>query len=65
MTQLRLCIVRRSGLILLESAPNGLDPADVKHDLEKARTNALGATSREAILVTRLRMMNFNADQCA
>lgn len=65
MTQLRLCIVRRSGLILLESAPNGLDPADVKHDLEKARTNASGATSREAILVTRLRMMNFNADQCA
>ncbi|EIT77795.1 Zn2+ transporter ZNT1 [Aspergillus oryzae 3.042] len=50
-TQLRLCIVRRSGLILLESAPNGLDPADVKHDLEKARTNASGATSREAILV--------------
>ncbi|KAE8307464.1 cation efflux protein [Aspergillus transmontanensis] len=50
-TQLRLCIVRRSGLILLESAPNGLDPADVKHDLEKARTNASGAASGEAILV--------------
>ncbi|KAE8397205.1 cation diffusion facilitator family metal ion transporter [Aspergillus pseudonomiae] len=30
-----LPLVRRSGLILLESAPNGLDPADVKHDLEK------------------------------
>ncbi|KAE8131519.1 cation efflux family-domain-containing protein [Aspergillus pseudotamarii] len=39
----RLCIVRRSGLILLESAPNGLDPADVKHDLEKARINASGS----------------------
>ncbi|KAE8334440.1 hypothetical protein BDV24DRAFT_172558 [Aspergillus arachidicola] len=49
--QLRLCIVRRSGLILLESAPSGLDPADVKHDLEKARTNASGAASGEAILV--------------
>ncbi|KAL3460513.1 cation efflux protein [Aspergillus heterothallicus] len=30
-----LPLVRQSGLILLESAPNGLDPADVKHDLEK------------------------------
>ena len=28
-------LVRQSGLILLESAPNKLDPADVKHDLEK------------------------------
>ncbi|BCS30398.1 putative di-, tri-valent inorganic cation transporter [Aspergillus puulaauensis] len=28
-------LVRQSGLILLESAPNGLDHADVKHDLEK------------------------------
>ncbi|GAB1199724.1 hypothetical protein APSETT444_009081 [Aspergillus pseudonomiae] len=34
--------MRRSGLILLESAPNGLDPADVKHDLEKARIPASG-----------------------
>ncbi|KAB8253907.1 cation efflux protein [Aspergillus pseudonomiae] len=41
-TRLRLCTVRRSGLILLESAPNGLDPADVKHDLEKARIPASG-----------------------
>ncbi|KAE8156699.1 cation efflux family-domain-containing protein [Aspergillus tamarii] len=46
----RLCIVRRSGLILLESAPNGLDPADVKHDLEKVRINASGSVSGEAIL---------------
>ncbi|KAF7591334.1 hypothetical protein BBP40_001658 [Aspergillus hancockii] len=30
-----LPLVRRAGLILLESAPNGVDPADVKHDLEK------------------------------
>ncbi|KAL2810875.1 cation efflux protein [Aspergillus granulosus] len=30
-----LPLIRQSGLILLESAPNGLDPADVKHDLEK------------------------------
>ncbi|KAL2838357.1 cation efflux protein [Aspergillus pseudoustus] len=30
-----LPLARQSGLILLESAPNGLDPADVKHDLEK------------------------------
>ncbi|OJJ55731.1 hypothetical protein ASPSYDRAFT_71397 [Aspergillus sydowii CBS 593.65] len=30
-----LPLVRQSGLILLESAPNGLDHADVKHDLEK------------------------------
>ncbi|KAE8362679.1 cation efflux family-domain-containing protein [Aspergillus caelatus] len=43
MTQLRLYIVRRSGLILLESAPNGLDPADVKHDLEKACIIASGS----------------------
>ncbi|OJJ46393.1 hypothetical protein ASPZODRAFT_96615 [Penicilliopsis zonata CBS 506.65] len=28
-------IVRRAGLILLESAPNGVDLGDVKHDLEK------------------------------
>ncbi|KAL4787581.1 cation efflux protein [Aspergillus varians] len=28
-------LVRQSGLILLESAPKGLDLADVKHDLEK------------------------------
>ncbi|KAL2832438.1 cation efflux protein [Aspergillus cavernicola] len=28
-------LVRQSGLILLESAPNGLNLADVKHDLEK------------------------------
>ncbi|KAF9892335.1 hypothetical protein FE257_002112 [Aspergillus nanangensis] len=27
--------VRQAGLILLESTPNGLDPTDVKHDLEK------------------------------
>jgi len=27
--------VRRSGVILLESAPNGVDLGDVKHDLEK------------------------------
>lgn len=27
--------VRRAGLILLESAPNGLDLSDVQHDLEK------------------------------
>ncbi|KAH8430288.1 putative di-, tri-valent inorganic cation transporter [Aspergillus melleus] len=27
-------LVRRSGHILLESAPDGVDPADVKHDLE-------------------------------
>ncbi|KAL4976576.1 cation efflux protein [Aspergillus desertorum] len=30
-----LPFIRQSGLILLESAPNKLDPADVKHDLEK------------------------------
>ncbi|KAB8231108.1 cation diffusion facilitator family transporter [Aspergillus alliaceus] len=30
-----LPLVRRSGLILLESAPNDVDPADVKHDLER------------------------------
>ncbi|CEL02372.1 hypothetical protein ASPCAL03543 [Aspergillus calidoustus] len=30
-----LPLVRQSGLILLESAPKGLNPADVKHDLEK------------------------------
>ncbi|KAL2838393.1 cation efflux protein [Aspergillus pseudodeflectus] len=30
-----LPLVRQSGLILLESAPKGLKPADVKHDLEK------------------------------
>ncbi|KAL4993481.1 cation efflux protein [Aspergillus recurvatus] len=30
-----LPLIRQSGLILLESAPNKLDPADVKHDLEK------------------------------
>ncbi|OGM40966.1 cation diffusion facilitator family metal ion transporter [Aspergillus bombycis] len=46
-----LPLVRRSGLILLESAPNGLDPADVKHDLEKARIRASGSVSEEAILV--------------
>ncbi|BCS11387.1 hypothetical protein ALUC_40727A [Aspergillus luchuensis] len=28
-------LVRRCGLILLESAPNGVDVEDVKHDLEK------------------------------
>ncbi|KAE8148408.1 cation diffusion facilitator family metal ion transporter [Aspergillus avenaceus] len=28
-------LIRRAGLILLMSAPNGVDPADVKHDLEK------------------------------
>lgn len=28
-------IVRRCGIILLESAPNGVDLEDVKHDLEK------------------------------
>ncbi|PYH47212.1 putative di-, tri-valent inorganic cation transporter [Aspergillus saccharolyticus JOP 1030-1] len=28
-------LVRRSGLILLQSAPNGVDAEDVKHDLEK------------------------------
>ncbi|RAL13672.1 putative di-, tri-valent inorganic cation transporter [Aspergillus homomorphus CBS 101889] len=28
-------LMRRSGLILLESTPNGVDAADVKHDLEK------------------------------
>lgn len=27
--------VRRCGIILLESAPNGVDLEDVKHDLEK------------------------------
>ncbi|KAJ5675724.1 cation diffusion facilitator family metal ion transporter [Penicillium macrosclerotiorum] len=27
-------LVRRAGLILLESAPNGVDPRDVQHDLE-------------------------------
>lgn len=32
-----MVLVRQSGLILLESAPNGLDHADVKHDLEKVR----------------------------
>lgn len=31
------CIVRRSGHILLESAPTGVDPSDVQHDLEKVR----------------------------
>ncbi|KAL2796464.1 cation efflux protein [Aspergillus keveii] len=30
-----LPLVRQSGLILLESSPKGLNPADVKHDLEK------------------------------
>ncbi|KAL4748513.1 hypothetical protein BDW72DRAFT_195723 [Aspergillus terricola var. indicus] len=30
-----LPLIRQSGLILLESAPNKLNPADVKHDLEK------------------------------
>ncbi|KAL2218143.1 cation diffusion facilitator family metal ion transporter [Thermoascus aurantiacus ATCC 26904] len=30
-----LPLVRRSGVILLESAPNGVDLGDVKHDLEK------------------------------
>ncbi|KAL4918642.1 cation efflux protein [Aspergillus aurantiobrunneus] len=30
-----LPLIRQSGLILLESAPKGLDLADVKHDLEK------------------------------
>ncbi|KAL4803954.1 cation efflux protein [Aspergillus unguis] len=30
-----LPLIRQSGLILLESAPKGLNPADVKHDLEK------------------------------
>ncbi|KAL3491972.1 cation efflux protein [Aspergillus germanicus] len=30
-----LPLVRQSGLILLESAPKGLNPVDVKHDLEK------------------------------
>ncbi|KAI9370643.1 cation efflux protein [Aspergillus egyptiacus] len=28
-------LIRHSGLILLESAPSGLDPADVQHDIEK------------------------------
>lgn len=31
--------VRRSGLILLESAPAGLDLSDVQHDLEKVRAS--------------------------
>ncbi|PLB50582.1 cation diffusion facilitator family metal ion transporter [Aspergillus steynii IBT 23096] len=30
-----LPLVRRSGFILLESVPNEINPADVKHDLEK------------------------------
>lgn len=30
-------VVRRSGLILLESVPNGIDLSDVQHDLEKVR----------------------------
>lgn len=34
-------IVWKSGLILLESAPNGVDLDDVQHDLEKARASPL------------------------
>ncbi|RDW67156.1 putative di-, tri-valent inorganic cation transporter [Aspergillus mulundensis] len=30
-----LPLIRESGLVLLESAPKGLDPVNVKHDLEK------------------------------
>ncbi|KAE8373772.1 cation efflux protein [Aspergillus bertholletiae] len=54
MTRLRRCIVRRSGLILLESAPTGLDPADVKHDLEKARTNVPGVLAIHELHIWRL-----------
>lgn len=32
-----IAAVKRSGLILLESAPNGVDLNDVQHDLEKVR----------------------------
>ncbi|KAL4902815.1 cation efflux protein [Aspergillus multicolor] len=32
-----LPLIRQSGLVLLESAPNGLDPDDVKHDLQKVK----------------------------
>lgn len=35
--QVRIKQVRRSGVILLESVPNGVDLGDVKHDLEKVR----------------------------
>lgn len=46
-----LPLVKRSGAILLESAPRGVDLGDVKHDLEKACSFAPRAIRRMIIIM--------------
>ena len=47
--------VRNAGHILLESLPNGIDPDDVKHDLENVETPLSSTYSRIRLTIYRSR----------
>ncbi|KAK8059077.1 cation diffusion facilitator family metal ion transporter [Apiospora saccharicola] len=51
-----LPLVKNSGRILLESAPGGVDLGDVKHDLEKAYTSLLRASSAKLTSLKQLQI---------